>query len=160
MGMARTMDPEYERAALDAAFDLAKKYEAYAKSEGSLDDVLAAAHLIEKMLKEGVPKAKSLLTESSLECVVRGQLKTTIACHGPITANFISSATKRVTLGLLGHLRQASLRDLSNEAARLQVERLQKELADRDEKLKKKQIEIKGLLERLGIPYNEKKGPQ
>lgn len=152
------MNEQQERAALDHCWELARRYEAYAKAPTPflLEEVLSSVHLIEKMWKGSTPSAKSVFTESSVESVVRGTLKDTIRCHGDITPNFISSAAKRITKGLLGHLRQTSLGDLSNEAAKAEVEKMKLEVKELTEKLRDKQIEIRGLLERLGIPYGTK----
>lgn len=92
---------------------------------------------------------ESLLSEEAVRRVVRGQLKTTISAHGPITGPFIDSAARRISHDILGHLRQASLKDVSNQAAELEVNRLRKELKDAKDLFEKKQQEIKGLLFRL-----------
>lgn len=89
------------------------------------------------------------LTEDALRKVVSGQLKTTIQAHGPISGQFIDSASRRISHDLLGYLRQASMRDLSNAAASLEVDRLRKELKDAKDRVDKKQEEIMGLLLRL-----------
>lgn len=164
--------PEQERTIVDISWEIAQKCEALGRlhverSTENLDERLSlnaelmhSVESLERVWKNATPGAESLLSEGSIESVVRGNLKTTIAEHGPITANFVPSATKRITRGLLGHLRQASMSDLSNVAAKAEVERLRKEVTERDEKLMRKQVEIRGLLDRLGIPYNETKGPQ
>jgi hypothetical protein len=151
------VNPEHERAALDQCWELARRYEAYAKAPTPflLEEVLASAQLIRVMCQGCTPSAVSVLTEGSIAAVVRGQLKTTIQNHGPITTDFIASATKRITKDLLGHLRQASMADLLNVSAKAEVDRLKKELRDRDEKLREKQIEIRKLIERLGIGYEK-----
>jgi hypothetical protein len=157
------MNQEQERAALEHCLELARQYEAYSKATDPVEkaellvEVLAAVRLIRVICQGYTPSAVSVLTESSVAAVVRGQLKSTILYHGPITNDFLASATKRITKDLLGHLRQASTADLLSASAMAEVERLKKELRDRDEKLRDKQIEIRKLVERLGIPYGEKK---
>jgi hypothetical protein len=153
------VNQEQERAALDHCWELARRYEAYAKAPTPflLEEVLASAHLIEKMWKGSTPRAESVINEGSIEAVVRGFLKETITCHGPITLNFVPSATKRVVRGLLGHLRQASVEDVSNAAAKAEVEKLRREVKALTEMLRGKQIEIRKLLERLGFTFGEKK---
>lgn len=89
---------------------------------------------------------KQLLTEEWLQAIVRGELKTTIYAHGPIYGPFIGSAARRIANSLLGCLRQESLKDISNAAAALEVERLRKELKEAKDLFEKKQNEIKFLL--------------
>lgn len=90
-----------------------------------------------------------ILSKEALQAIVRGQLKTTIHAHGPIQGEFIGSAAKRIANDLLGHLRQMSMEDLSNAAAALEVERLRKELKEKDDIVQKKQTEIMNLLVKM-----------
>lgn len=92
---------------------------------------------------------KELLTEEALQAIVRGQLKTTIHAHGPITGPFVGSAARRIANDLLGHLRNMSMEDIPNASAALEVERLRKDLKEKDELFQKKQAEIMDLLERM-----------
>jgi hypothetical protein len=92
---------------------------------------------------------KDFLTEETLQAIVRGQLKTTIHAHGPIQGAFIGSAARRIANDILGHLRNMSLEDLSNASAALEVERLRKELKEKNDLFRKKQAEIMDLLERM-----------
>jgi hypothetical protein len=147
---------ELEGALQDAAFEVARTYEAFQraapedKAEAELE-FHAAAHMVEKIVKQGVSAADGILNENSLQTIVRGQLKTSIAVHGPITSPFVGSAARRIANDLLGHFRQASLRDISNTAAATEVERLRKELKQAQDLLGKKQEQIRDLKVKLGL---------
>lgn len=92
---------------------------------------------------------KDFLTEDVLQAIVRGQLKTTIHAHGPITGVLIGSAARRVANDILGHLRRVSIEELSNASAALEVERLRKELDEKNDLFRKKQTEIMNLLVKM-----------
>lgn len=49
-------------------------------------------------------KKTSPIKKDQLEAIVRGALKDTIYSHGPITAKYISSASKRITGSIVGLL--------------------------------------------------------
>lgn len=142
---------ELEGAFQDAAFELARTYEAFQRASienkaEAQEAFHAAAHMVEKIAKQGVSAVEGILNENSLQAIVRGELKTSIAAHGPITSPFVGSAARRIANDLLGHFRQASLRDISNLSAIQEVERLRKELKETKDLFDKKQNEIKFLL--------------
>lgn len=145
---------ELEGALQDAAFEVARTYEAFqratSETRAELEEAFhVAAHMVEKIAKQGVSAVDGLLVEANLQTLVRGQLKATIAAHGPITSAFVGSAARRVANDLLGCLRQASLKDISNASAALEVERLRKELDEKSELVRKKQEEIMNLLGKM-----------
>lgn len=147
---------ELEGTLQDAAFEVARTYEAFqrASSENKAETEKAfhdAAHMVEKIIKQGVSTVDGILNENSLQTIVRGQLKNAIAVHGPITSHFVGSAARRLANDLLGHFRQASLRDISNLSASQEVERLRKELKQAQDLTQKKQEQINDLKAKLNL---------
>lgn len=143
-----------EEALLDAAFDVAAAFRAFqrANPKNRWDEeqaLYAAAHVVEKIVKQSVSKASGLLDEQSVQAVIRGQLKSTILVHGPITNISVTSAAKRIGNNIISHLRESSLRDLSNAAAALEVERLRRELADSHELVVSKSKQVLDLVKKL-----------
>jgi len=147
---------ELEGALQDAAFELARAYEAFRRAapenRGDAEKAFHdAAHMVERIAKQGVSTADGILNENSLQAVVRGQLKNAIAAHGPITSTFVGSAARRISNDLLGHFRQAALRDISNVSAIQEVERLRKELKQAQDLVGKKQEQINDLKAKLNL---------
>lgn len=147
---------ELEGALQDAAFDVARTYETFqraapeAKAEAE-KAFHAAAHMVEKIVKQSVSAVDAILTEANLQTMVRGQLKTSIEAHGPITSTFVGSAARRIANDLLGYLRQASMRDISNVSAIAEVDRLRKELQDLKRICDQKQVNVDNLLQKLRV---------
>lgn len=143
-----------EEALLDAAFDVAAAFRAFQRADpkNRWDEeqaLYSAAHVVEKIVKQAVSKASGLLEEQAIQAIIRGQLKTAIIAHGPITNNYVTSAAKRIGNNVISHLREASLRDLSNAAAALEVERLRQELAASQELVVSKSKQTMDLVAKL-----------
>jgi hypothetical protein len=157
-----------EEALLDAATEVGQAYELFMTASGDekteAERLLhEAAHRVELILKNGSRKASGFIQLSALQAVIRGQLKTTIAAHGPITLQFVESATRRVAGDVLGHLRQASFREVATAAAALEVKRLVKELREANEEIWSKAAQIKHFIAKLetaGIPLGNEEGEQ
>ncbi len=149
----------------DAALDVARAHELYrtvSSGPAALEEAREAFHeacqRLELVAKGSHSTAKGFLQKNSIMAVVRGQLKATINNHGPITPQFIESATRRIAGGIIGHLRQASLREASNAAADLEVKRLSEEVKELQAQIHKKGDQIKyfvAKLQALGIPLGD-----
>jgi len=159
-------DPKGDAARLslhDAAIDCGRAYEIYQTAgpdelEEARDLFHEAAHRLELVAKGAHQTAKGFLQLKSIQAVVRGQIKSTISFHGPITAKYVESATRRIAGGVLGHLRQASLKETSNEAAALEVKRLLQEIKDLQAQVDKKGTQVKYFIEKCkaaGIPLGK-----
>jgi len=150
----------------DAAIDVARAHELWRtcgpeELEEARDAFHEACQRLEEVAKGSHSTAKGFLQKNALMAVVRGQLKTTITDHGPISLQFVESAARRICGGIIGHLRQASLRETSNEAARLEVKRMSQEIKDLEENVRKKGDQIKHFvakLQSLGIPLGDDSG--
>ena len=64
-----------------------------------------------------------------LEAIVRGAIKNTIQAHGPITANLVGSAAKRIAGGVRSGLKKELPNAEGHTACRLRVADLEERLA-------------------------------
>lgn len=162
------VDSAKDEALLDAAVDVGRAYELFKTASAHEKEEAEklfhqAAHRVELILKNGPRKASSFIHLSALQAVVRGQLKSTIDVHGPVTMQFVESATRRVAGDILGHLRQASFREVATAGAALEVKRLEKELREANEKIWSKSAQIQHFIAKLnaaGIPLGNEEGEQ
>lgn len=72
-------------------------YDMDSETSAKVEDLIATA-------EKELTKKKLPIKKDQLEAIVRGALKDTIYSHGPITAKYISSASKRITGSIIGLL--------------------------------------------------------
>lgn len=81
-----------------------------------------------------------IFTTSKLERIMNGILKDTIRAHGPVTLNYIPSASKRAALQLRAYFKQFSAQQLVDETSKQlfsSIEASNADLKEHNSKLKR-----------------------
>ena len=90
------------------------------------------------------------MNSDTLLKIVNGALRNTISAHGSITKQFIGSASKRITCGILGDLKADSLNQLQQELGKEFVVMSRKEYDKRVAKHESNVFILKRIREHFG----------